>query len=182
MASVSASRVSSRSAPMRLRQRVIELRLSGSWCWKTARPEGPEVGVLDPGGADRLVGETLHVLEDVQSRHQPGGQARPADLVDEGLAAGRIQLRPVNAPAQLQQFVSRGEDRLEGLAEHVGLCGGVGLGGAHRSVSIRLQASESDPEPAGNPSRAGARGFARFRHGSPRNLAKPNTCAEPIST
>jgi hypothetical protein len=98
--------------------------------------KGLEVGVLDPGGANRLVGETFRVLEDVQPRHQPRGQARPADLVDERLAAGRIQPRPVDAPAQLQQFVPGGEDRLEGLAEHVGLHGGVGLGGAHRRVSI----------------------------------------------
>ena len=91
-----------------------------------------EVGGLDPGGTDRLVGQALHVLEDVQPRHQPGGQAWPADLVDEGLAAGRIELRPVNAPAQLRQLVPGVEDRLKGLAEHVGPRGGVGLGGAHR--------------------------------------------------
>jgi hypothetical protein len=94
--------------------------------------EGLEIRVLHPGGADRLVGEPLHVLEDVQPRHQPGRQTGPADLIDEGLAAGRVELRPVDAPAQLQQLMAGVEDRLEGLAEHVGLRGGVGLGGAHR--------------------------------------------------
>ena len=44
--------------------------------------KGLEVGVLHPGGADCLVGEALHVLEDVQARQQPGGQARPAGLLD----------------------------------------------------------------------------------------------------
>ncbi|PJN95086.1 hypothetical protein CNY89_10585 [Amaricoccus sp. HAR-UPW-R2A-40] len=77
------------------------------------------------------------MLEDVRPRHQPGGQARPADLLDEGLPTGGIEPRPVDAPAQLQQVVPWVEDRLQRLAEHVGLRGGVGLSGAHRSVSIR---------------------------------------------
>jgi hypothetical protein len=50
-----------------------------------------------------------------------------------------------------------------------------GLAGRIGRVSIRLPASESDPAAPGNPSRAGARGFARFRPDPPRNLAKPNT-------
>ena len=137
--------------------------------------EGLEVWVLHPGGADGLVGQRLHMLEDVQPRHQPGGQARPADLVDEGRATGRIQLLPVDAPTQLRQSVPWVEDRLEGLAEHVGLHGGITFGGAHRFVSIRLKASESDPDPAGNPSRAGPRGFASFWPDPTRNLAKANT-------
>jgi hypothetical protein len=71
------------------------------------------------------------MLEDVQSSHQPGGQSWPADLVDEGRAACGVELRPVDAAAQLQQLMPRIENRLERLAEHVGLRGGVSLGGAH---------------------------------------------------
>jgi hypothetical protein len=50
-----------------------------------------------------------------------------------------------------------------------------GLAGRIGRVSIRLPASESDPAAPGNPSRAGARGFARFRPDPPRNLAISNT-------
>jgi L-2-hydroxyglutarate oxidase LhgO len=92
---------------------------------------GPDTEWLDDATPETL-DYAVDRLEDVQPRHQPGRQTRPADLIDEGLAAGRVELRPVDAPAQLQQLVAGVEDRLEGLAEHVGLRGGVGLGGAHR--------------------------------------------------
>jgi hypothetical protein len=94
--------------------------------------KGLEVPVLDPSRADRVVRKTLDVPEDVQPRHQPRGQAGPADLVDEGLAADGVEPRPVDPPAKLQQLVPGVEDRLEGLAEHFRLLGIVWLGGEHR--------------------------------------------------
>ena len=57
---------------------------------------------------------------------------RAAHLIDEGLAAGRVELRPVDAPSQLLQLMPGVEDQLKGLAEHVRLRGGAGFGGAHR--------------------------------------------------
>jgi hypothetical protein len=70
----------------------------------------------------------------VQPRHQPRGQTGPADLVDE-LAADGVEPRPVDAPTQFQQFVSRVENCLEGLMS--GCSAWSGLAGRIGTVSIR---------------------------------------------
>ena len=62
------------------------------------------------GGYVRHQQQALDVLEDVQPRHQPGGQSRPADLVDEGLATGGVEPGPVDAPPQFEQLVPGVDD------------------------------------------------------------------------
>jgi hypothetical protein len=76
--------------------------------------------LLDPGRARAASSERPLTCLRMCSPHQSRGQAGQADPVDEGLAAESVERRRVDAPADFQQFVSRVEDRLTGLAHMSG--------------------------------------------------------------
>ena len=75
----------------------------------------------------RMIGKRS---KDMKPCHQPGGQARSTDLIDGDRATGCVELRPIDAAAQLQRFMPGIEDR----AKHVGPSGSVGLGGPDLQV------------------------------------------------
>jgi hypothetical protein len=77
-----------------------------------------EVRVLDPLGADLLVGEPLGVLQQVQPGHQPRRQAGPPGLGVER-AEGGLQRGPVDQRGEAQQLVARVEDVGQAAAEQV---------------------------------------------------------------
>ena len=105
----------------------------------------------------------------IRIEHGKGGKERYVMLSAQLLAILRTYWR---LGSRIASRVSR---NMSACAAASGLAGRIGR------VSIRLPDSESDPDPAGNPSRAGARDFASFRHRLPRNLAKPITCYASVS-
>jgi len=76
------------------------------------------IRILDPAGADRLVRQALHVLQQVQAYHQPGRQPGSPLLVVEP-AIGLIEPRPVDQPRQFHQRVFHVDHVVELAAEQL---------------------------------------------------------------
>ena len=62
------------------------------------------IGVLDPAGAQILIGQIVHVL-DRQPGHQPRRQRRMSGLVRIDRAQPLLEEAPGNRPAELRQRV-----------------------------------------------------------------------------
>ena len=112
------------------RQPVLEVRLAA---------EGLKVWVLQPGRTGLLVGETLHVLEQMQSGHEACRRPTPAFPIMAMRPKRVIKAGPVDQARQLQKFVPRIENAFERTSEqivgpgfgqfraHLNLAGGCGL-------------------------------------------------------
>jgi hypothetical protein len=77
------------------------------------------IGVLDPAGAQHLIREIVHVLQDEQAGDKPRRQAR---LPRTGLAhrtKAVIQKLPVNQRRQPHQRVAHVDDLIEGRKQQV---------------------------------------------------------------
>ena len=64
------------------------------------------IGIFLPPGAHLIIGQSVHVLEQMQPSHQPGWQPRAPLLLIVELAPGRIKARPVDRVRHLHQRVA----------------------------------------------------------------------------
>jgi len=78
-----------------------------------------KIRVLDPACAQLFVGEVEGVLEDRQSRHQPGRQGRHAGAVTINRAASLLDEAPRDRVRELHQLVLRVDDLVEPGAEQI---------------------------------------------------------------
>jgi hypothetical protein len=74
--------------------------------------EGLHVRVLNPLGADLLIREALHVLEQVQAHHEAGRQSRSTDLGVEG-SERRVEAGPIDQACELHQRMPGVDDGVE---------------------------------------------------------------------
>jgi hypothetical protein len=101
------------------------------------------VGVLDPSGAQILVGEIVRVLEDRKPRHQPRRQRRMPRLVRIDRAEPFLEKAPVNRPTELRQRVIPGDDLVEPRPEEIVLSAVATLLGPHR-ITLRQADGETE--------------------------------------
>jgi len=78
-----------------------------------------EIWVLDPARAQLFIGQVECVLEDGQTRHQPGRQRRNAGPITVDLAEAALQEPPVDRLRQLHQLMAHVDDLVEPGAEQI---------------------------------------------------------------
>ena len=79
--------------------------------------EGLDIRAVEIARADGLVGQAVHVLEQVQRHHQPGRQPRPARPFDVERTEPRLEERPVDQPRQPHQGMPLVDDILKARAK-----------------------------------------------------------------
>jgi hypothetical protein len=80
-------------------------------------------GAVEEARADGLIGEAVHVLDEVQPDHEAGGQSGPADAVAGERAEGGSEALPVDQASEPHQGMLRIDQVHERRAEEFGLDG-----------------------------------------------------------
>jgi hypothetical protein len=159
---------------MRLRQRVIEERSSGGACVLEMGLAAEELDIraVQEAGADGVVGEAVHVLEQVKADHETGRQSGPADTLAVERAEGGGKAIPVDQLREVHQRMAAVDEVHQGRAEEFGLLGRRRYGRHRRAPARRhtegITAFEGLQQ---------GRGFARFSPAPDRDLANVNTYA-----
>ena len=71
------------------------------------------IRVLQSAGASGFIGKIVYVLEDCQTRHQPGRQRRPARLVSINRAKLLREELPIDRPRPLGERVPGVNDLIQ---------------------------------------------------------------------
>jgi hypothetical protein len=156
----------------------MEERSSGKACWKWLEAVLPtaaeqlDVGAVEEAGADGVVGETVHVLQQVQADHEAGRQPGPADALAVERAEGGGEALPVDQARETDQGMAAVDQVHQGRAEEFGLLG-RGRYGRHRWAPARRPAEGITPLDR----LQHGRGFARFPPAPDCDLANANTSA-----
>ena len=128
------------------------------------RARRTEVRVLDLSGAHLIVRQSVHVLEQMEPRHQPGWQARATRLFMVELALARFEARPISLVRRLHQGVAHVDHVCQQHLEQFEFRPTWLLRGHRRAPSVR-QPNHAAP-PCASPyvhGRAKSQGFPQNR-------------------
>jgi hypothetical protein len=144
------------------RQDVLEVGLAA---------EELDIGAVEEAGADGLIGEAVHVLDQMQPDPEAGRQSGPAEAVAVERAESGGEALPVDQASQAHQGMATVDEVHERRAGEFGLLGRRRFG-RHRRAPARRRGEGITPLDW----LQHERGFARFSPVADRDLANADTC------